>query len=194
MVERKNRSATERQKRWTILSLLAATLAALAAPQSCFGEESIIGGPFAVLDHGKIGGYEWRVYTSPMNKHRGKSLPCINVSLERELRPVSEAETFSSCGSIRPFPTVTKVGAGVGRKRVVVAGMAFHREVRTVKYRLSDGRTVTRTPRLISRRVVRKAHVRRFAFLAVAVARGLRIGRVIGYDASGQPVSGVVPA
>lgn len=178
---------------WASLSVIATTLAILVAPQPCFGEESIIGGPFAVLEHGKKGGYEWRVYTSPMNKRRGDGLPCINVSVERDLRPVSEAGTVSVCGSVKPFPTVVKVGAGAGERRVIVAGMAFGREVRIVKYQLSDGRTVTRRPRLISARAAREAHVRPFAFLAVAVARGLWIGRVIGYDASGRPVSGVVP-
>jgi hypothetical protein len=193
MTRGKDRRATEQGgNRWAIPPLLVVVLGVLAFPQQSSGEESIIGSPFAVLDHGEKGGYEWRVYTSPMSKRRGQSLPCINVSVERELRPVSEAATFSSCGSIKPFPTVTKVGAGVGLKRVVVAGMAFDREVHTVKYRLSDGRTATRRARLISARAARKAHVTRFAFLAVAVARGLSIGRIVGYDASGRAVAGVV--
>lgn len=154
-------------------------------------EQAIIGGPFVVLEHGEKGGYEWRIYTSPMNKRQKRSLPCVNVTVERELRPISEAEVFMSCGPIKPFPTVVQVAVGLRKKKVTVAGMAFDRGVRMVKISLSGGRTVKRSPRVISTRAARKAHVKPFAFLAFAVARGLSIGRVIGYNASGQPISGM---
>lgn len=165
----------------------------LTGAQVSSAEEAIIGGPFAVLEHGQKGSYEWRVYTSPFDRQQKAGPPCINVSLERELRPISEAETFMACGRVAPLPIVMQSASGMGEKRVTVAGMAFDREVRLVKIPLSDGRAAMRRPRIISARTARKAHVERFAFLAFAVARGLSIGRVIGYDAQGRPVSGLPP-
>lgn len=185
-----------RCKRGALLASLAAAIAFVTASPGV-AETSIFGDPFAVLDHGKKGPYEWRVYASPwrvFTKDRSHmlSLPCINVSIESELRPVSEAETFQSCGTVKPFPTVTQVAVGNGKDKVTVAGMAFDREVRMVKIPLSDGRAVRRRPRVMSMRASRKAHVKPFAFLAFAVARGLSIGRIVGYDASGRQITGQV--
>jgi hypothetical protein len=175
------------------LTALLAMACSFAIVDSAAGGASIIGGPYAVLEHGQKGGYEWRIFTSPMQRGRGRSLPCINVSVEPKLRPISSAEVFMSCGTVEPFPTVMQVAQGEGRKRVTVAGMAFDCKVSTVKIPLSDGRAVWRSPRIISMRSAQRAHVERFAFLAFAVARGLSIGRVIGYDASGQVVAGRLP-
>jgi hypothetical protein len=175
-----------------LVSLLLA-VSLLAGTQASAGGRSILGGPFAVLEHGSKGGYEWRVYISPLKSSQRHGLPCMDVSVERDLRPVSEAEVFTSCGAVKPFPLVTQVVVGSGEGKVMVAGMAFDRAVRMVKIRLSDGRAVWRRARVISRRGARKAHVDRFAFLAFPLARGLSIGRVIGYDAAGRPISGLIP-
>jgi len=166
-------------------------VAMFTAASAHASEPSIIGGPYAVLDHGQKAGYEWRIFTSPMVRSRIQGPPCMNVTVERELRSVSEAEVLMSCGTVKPFPTITQVAVGTGKRKITVAGMAFDREVRRVKIPLSDGRRVWRSPRLINAKTARRAHVEPFAFLAFAVAQGLSIGRVIGYDASGQLISGV---
>jgi hypothetical protein len=176
---------------WLALFL---AMSGLASASLCYSEQSIIGGPYFVLDHGWKGGYGWRVFTSPMRQHsHNRSAPCMDVTVERKLRPISEAEVFSSCGAVKPFPTITEVAVGSGNAKVTVAGMAFDRGVHTAKIPLSDGRTVKRRLRVISSRAAQRAQVERFAFLAFTVARGLSIGHVTGYDASGRLVSGRRP-
>lgn len=174
-------------------ALLASLVAVCVFPATALGgaaETPIFGGPYAVLSHGMKGPYEWRISTSPMNRQRKQSLPCINVSVERELRPISEAEVFMSCGTVKPFPTVTRVAAGTGSKKVTVVGMAFGQDVRRVDVSLSDGRVVKRRPRIIGSYIRDKARVKPFAFLVFAVARGLSIGRIVGYDRGGLPITG----
>lgn len=176
-----------------LLPVLLISVVSFTAVSLSRAEPSIVGGPYAVLDHGKTGGYEWRIFTSPMKRSARRSLPCVNVTAEPKLRPITEAKVFMSCGAVKPFPINTQVAVGEGTRKVTVAGMAFDRAVRIVKISLSDGRAVRRRPQIISARSARKAHVEPFAFLAFAVARGLSIGRIIGYDASGHPISGRLP-
>lgn len=187
------RRASEFGRYWASLMLLGALVSCVAIVPADARESTIVGGPYAVLEHGAKGGYEWRAFTSPQSASDLRSLPCINVTAERQLRPISEAEVFMSCGSVTPFPIVTQVALGSGTKKVTVAGMAFDREVHAVKIPLSDGRSVMRKPRLLSKPNARKAHVEQFAFLVFAVARGLSIGRVLGYDAEGHLVAGRPP-
>lgn len=191
-----DRSSRRPPKLWclrVLAPILFGTAFACVTASSIGASPSIIGGPYAVLEQGTKGGYEWRAFASPMRPWRKQSLPCINVSVERELRPISEAEVFMLCGTVKPFPTVMQVGVGSGEKRVTVAGIALDRDVRMVKIPLSDGSFVRRAPRVISKRSARKAHVEPFAFLVFAVARGLSIGPVVGYDARGRLVSGRLP-
>src|SRR5919106_1327979 len=124
-----------RRKWWLRGSQLTSLIATVIfAPASLSAAEtSIAGDSYAVLDRGQKGAYEWRIFTSPMNGSRTQSLPCIDVSVERKLRPISEAAIFESCGTIKPFPIIMQVAVGKGKKKVTVAGMAFDRRVRMVK-------------------------------------------------------------
>jgi hypothetical protein len=200
MIYRVAESDVTQFNRWCLGGWLPRSLVMLLAMAFSFGTAatdaagaSIVGGPYAVLEHGQKGGYEWRVFASPMHRERERGSPCINVSVEPTLRSISSAEVFMSCGKVKPFPTVTQVAQGKGKRRVTVAGMAFDTEVRMVKIPLSDGRAVMRRPRVISARSAQEAHVERFAFLAFSVARGLSIGRVVGYDVEGRLISGLPP-
>lgn len=152
---------------------------------------------FAVVGEGRVRGTRWAAYVfRGASKREGGKRPCIDVA---HIAANGAYGYSTECGPLAPVqgPDVPPVfalsggnhsnGAGgpIGESLI---GVTFAPQVVEVRFELDSDMSIARPTSYLSRRQSKKAHVRRFRYIAMGLAQDVCIKRVTGVDAQGRTV------
>jgi hypothetical protein len=153
---------------------------------------------FVVAGEGRVRGTRWAAYVFRGASNRvGGQRPCIDVAHISS----NGAYAYSiECGALAPaqgrdVPPVFTLSGGshsnkpggpiVGESFI---GMTFASQVSEVQLDLSSGMSIVHRTTYLSKRQSRKAHVRRFRYIAFGLGRDVCISHVTGLDKERQTV------
>ena len=139
------------------------------------------------VDHGTIGDYAWSLGVHRGLGLKGSTHPCLIVTsgpaMPRGKRPVSR---LSLCGSLSGTQIVVSNSSGNGAEERTVLGLAFGRDIRSVRVWLRGRRSRIVPLSLLGRSQARRAHVEQFRYGALALAGYFCLRRIATYDSRGR--------
>lgn len=141
---------------------------------------------FAILGEGKLKERSWGVYAF-LKKRQGHSRPCIENVVGRSIgRSISIQTGSPSCGLLapeRPSPVTSEtVLSNVGG---VIVGMTVAPEVRRIELHFQGTGSRQIATHIMSAAQAKKAHLRRFRYIAAGFPKAECLLQTIGFDATG---------
>lgn|GEM_PF-3446150 len=149
--------------------------------------KDVPGRPFVVLGKGVRHGAQWAVFASNgSGTRRGHGRPCITVA---RFTADDRYGNATGCGPLVPFEghhQRSPIHPLIGENGASFFGLSFSPNVVRVEVELEPERLISQVPNLLSVAQGKKAHLKRFRYLAMSVDQPSCIEDIRGYNASGH--------